>query len=946
MELLLVLLAAYLLITPAAALILALRKKDGPGAHGDDIEDMQERLRLLRLESMHLAARVNRLEHGQADAEAPAQTQHAAAPVAQREPFEAAPLPMPSAESLYAAYARKTHQGAKEDEREGPLFAFPAMGEVNLMKWWLPRIGGALAILALLFFGIYINRGMPPLPRLLEMAGVSLGMIAGGTVLERRQRMFGGIVVMVGVVMCYLTSFAAYAFKPVQVIDDPKMGALLQLGVLGAIVLFGLARRSRDVVLAAFIMVWPMMAFMTYAKLGDLLLVSSAMLCVTGVLLPVAHKRFSIIPWVALPIGAASMILLAVFMNIASTPNAYSALGYLAIISLLIPVAGTIPRWKAPFHEALATAGTALAGIAAYVYFDCFFDDYTGKAFLVVSIACVVGALTQRVWSKGWSSLALIYTVKASALASLWIITDYADYTRWAALLVQATAMGILGRREKKPFLLGTAVATALASVAFFVFSGKLGVTHFGLSWNLMAIYPPMLAASLAWMLKANIQASEDENLIHVGAAIIAFLVPLLSISLQSFSPIISGNAPASMLLLATLPLALSFIPGISSTALRGAAGMYYLMAALWFCKTPQSAATLAAMLGTTAAIIAVVLSGKISIQKTLRTTFRYIAFTVAVCVTAAWTAQQLSLTNWLLGGIALEGIILVTLSRIRGMDELRMFTLLAPLFIIRAAFELNIPSLFAAPLWLLAVAYLRNGKPERRIAESIAATIAGIWLLILTCGADNYMREDGYYLMALALAASGGLMLAIARAKRLNGPGLTGLIVMATTLVLLIDKLARKPSDDASAYAMTAALLIGATIPALYLYQRRAKDWNWQGIEKIIPAALALLNWSAFAMPLVNAGLVPPSWDTPLLALDSCALVVFGIALKARPYPLIGLLTLCVPAYRLFVYDLDEPLQRIGAFGIGGLLIMTLGYLYHRMSTDTNTREEPPKQE
>ena len=75
-------------------------------------------------------------------------------------------------------------------------------------------------------------------------------------------------------------------------------------------------------------------------------------------------------------------------------------------------------------------------------------------------------------------------------------------------------------------------------------------------------------------------------------------------------------------------------------------------------------------------------------------------------------------------------------------------------------------------------------------------------------------------------------------------------------------------------------------------------------------------------------------SYYTPLMALYSLGLVIAGIALKCKPYRLVGIIGLLLPLFRLFVYDIKETLYRIIAFAVLAVLSVLIGFLYHKFQT------------
>src|SRR5690606_15318599 len=98
--------------------------------------------------------------------------------------------------------------------------------EVLLLQWWLPRIGGLLAVLAALFFGAYVNQNANPLIRWLELAGSAVGISVLGLFFERKQQSFGSVLFVTGLVLCYLATVAAYALEPVKILHSPALGAI------------------------------------------------------------------------------------------------------------------------------------------------------------------------------------------------------------------------------------------------------------------------------------------------------------------------------------------------------------------------------------------------------------------------------------------------------------------------------------------------------------------------------------------------------------------------------------------------------------------------------------------------------------------------------------------------------------------------------------------------
>ncbi len=969
MEMLLVLVAAHLLITPIVAIVIAVRagrdsdKSSSERVLEEELAEISLQLRLLRQVNKSLGARISALEEASGAITPPLQWQpddkqaakpstrsaytatHASeeASPAKDLPAEetvsppihtfATPAPEQAAATPPPATPRpQTERIAPEASPQDTLARyFKFLGgkpdELTLMQWFLPRIGGVLALLALLFFGIHVNRDLQPLPRLLEMAALSVGTVILGLHLERKLRRYGGVLVMLGVMMCYLTSFAAYAFPPVRVLHSAQAGVLAQGAVLTAIVIFGMARRSRNVVMAAFIMAWPMLAFMVYGKVGEWVLGTSAMLCIAGCALPALHRRFATIPSLALPFGGIGMILMAAYPDIGSEHDQGTAFAYLGIISLLIPLLSALPRWEVAHKTKLAAIGSALAGAAAYFYFSAFHPSLLGEAFLLVAAGCTIGCAIHLAQDRSWTLPATMYAAKASAFATLWLMCEYSGHVRWAALLVQAVSMGVLARRSVRVSLLIVAAATAVISIGLFLLQlGSIPLPCMSPLWLLITAFPLLLLAGTAWAMGIDVPNFDQEGLRDILACIVGTFIPLLAIQLQWHRPLFEDDPALSMLALALVPALLSLLPGFVRNVFYAAASSYLLIAGLMFCIQPESFSTLALLLAACAGAVAIL---RIRAEALPAKLLMHLAFALAVFCSSAWVAKNFALAELLPLAIGIQGLIYLAISRIRGLDGLRLVSLAAPLFILSSAFDYNLLSLVIPLLWLLALCHVQGGS---KLVDGVSCAIAVAWMLGLAVDSQRYVYETQNALPMLVFIGTALYLLYLGRRRASATHVIAGLLMNALCLVLLMRMM--QYSKAAIELRALPALASGISLPLMYLHLRRLPSKLSAFETAIVDWALPLLTWAALCLPLLDTRLIPTSWYTPLLALVGFSLVIFGILTRSRSFRLVGLTSLTLPCWRLFWIDLTKPIQRIAAFGAGGTLVMLLGYLYHRLST------------
>jgi len=106
--------------------------------------------------------------------------------------------------------------------------------EITLGARWATRMGIGLLVVAVVFFGIYISEFSTPLIRLLEVFGLAAVVTGLGIWLERQAKEFGEAVFAGGLALFYFASFAANAIPAMRVIavEDVATGLLAQFAAV------------------------------------------------------------------------------------------------------------------------------------------------------------------------------------------------------------------------------------------------------------------------------------------------------------------------------------------------------------------------------------------------------------------------------------------------------------------------------------------------------------------------------------------------------------------------------------------------------------------------------------------------------------------------------------------------------------------------------------------
>ncbi len=116
-------------------------------------------------------------------------------------------------------------------------------GEYALGSWWAVRVGGVLAVAAVVFLGIWLNlrSAIPPIVRVLEVALVGAGLFWGGLRLSAKRADLGEVLAASGLAVWQFAAWATYGLDKMRVCESAASAALVQFLVallVGAISLW------------------------------------------------------------------------------------------------------------------------------------------------------------------------------------------------------------------------------------------------------------------------------------------------------------------------------------------------------------------------------------------------------------------------------------------------------------------------------------------------------------------------------------------------------------------------------------------------------------------------------------------------------------------------------------------------------------------------------------
>ena len=158
------------------------------------------------------------------------------------------PPPLPVSRSAPAAVVPSGPDPLAERLRDlGVLPPSELKGEYALGAWWAVRVGGVLAVAAVVFLGIWLNlrSTIPPIVRVIEVALVGAGLFWGGLRLSAKRADLGQVVAASGLGVWQFAAWATYGLDKMRVCDSAASAAVVQFLVAVGVAFVALARRSK-----------------------------------------------------------------------------------------------------------------------------------------------------------------------------------------------------------------------------------------------------------------------------------------------------------------------------------------------------------------------------------------------------------------------------------------------------------------------------------------------------------------------------------------------------------------------------------------------------------------------------------------------------------------------------------------------------------------------------
>jgi|GEM_PF-853755 len=818
--------------------------------------------------------------------------------------------------------------------------------ELLLMQWWMPRIGGLLGLLAIVFFGVYMARGTAPWVKFLEMIGASGGVFGAGLYLSRKYKVLGNVLTATGLAMVYVCSVCGYALPAVRIVHGPIGGALLQLGALVLNFGFGSWKKDRTILLLSLIFGYVSACFAGLEGMREFALVTSLAVFVAGIL---SHRRVGgqalvVVSAVGVHLPVLGILLQAFYKGTQVYPWPVSIYAFMGLSVSALPLC----QWllgcsgKSLLSERdgrlLAAINTTMALGLGYLVVS-FIDDYSKVWFYGVMAPVFLAWSLIWLFSRRENYLFHLFWIKGSVLASLWFVNYFSDDLRWVSLGLQVLVLALSARRKQSWLMELLAGCTWFVSLGFFADGFRSSSPEHLIFWLRLAY---LLVTNFAWiwMLGGNGKFKFLYRLLYAAPAFAMFVLWTVFFGTMHFLGLYDGPRLAVGAMVAG---AFFFIPGIGRTWVIGLAGALFVMSHFVYWGDAGGGWELRVMALTTALAGWALVRADTGMGRWNRLVLPLFH---ALWLFSLWRfLDTFQGRMWYISFVPIMslGLLFIGNRLIKGMADFAGFPLLLWLleFPNRPAaqgsfslFVILLLVLMCLPVfveWVRKRFWLcRDYELGNILLHSIGMLLLaywvphqwnwfariGFWLCLCLLGFGFWYWKDRWVSWALCIfgaLASVVVMLEVYSKAQMGTP-LTGL--------------------PWNWQVMTAGVAISTVLLVLGAVAHQWKHWRFHsGVQTALPWLFALGAYGVYVLTLAYPPMQLHTYYTPTLAVFSVVLILVGIFNRNRAYRFVAMGSFVVPLVRLFAVDIKETLFRIIAFAVLAFLSVGVAYLYNKFA-------------
>lgn len=346
--------------------------------------------------------------------------------------------------------------------------------EIHVGTWWATRVGVLLAVLSVVFFGIWVSQWTTPLMKFLELLAASFGVCLVGLWFERKFEQFGRVIFAGGLALLFFTMFAGYGIPNVKVIHDATFATTLQFGAVILMVVAALWKESRLIATMAVFLGYVTCLFSFWVGMTDAPLVAALVLGI-GASFFYLVKRWPQPIQASVPLTYLLYAFFSVFfwMQEGKAPGFARTLGYLLAYLVLFWGADYVALLRNTLmgereRRLVQLCNTTGALLLGYLVTSRLYPDRLSTFYFVFGVFMLAGSVMYYLARRS-DLVTQTYFVKGATLFTLGVMTEFGARTRWVTLAIQSFLLLLSARRTRLKVVEIAMALVWVASFAFFV---------------------------------------------------------------------------------------------------------------------------------------------------------------------------------------------------------------------------------------------------------------------------------------------------------------------------------------------------------------------------------------------------------------------------------------------------------------------------------------------
>ena len=825
--------------------------------------------------------------------------------------------------------------------------------ESQLGVWWATRIGVAMAVIGAVFFGVYINMDASPLYRFLQLFLGTLTAIGLSLALEKKVPKIAPALLAGACAVLYFAAFGSYAVPAIRVFTQPLPSAVFQGIVVAFIVALSLWKNRLLMVNMAVFLGYLSSWFSLSHSMDSFSL--TAALGWTAVAFWIRERR----GWSAPGFWAMGGNLLLFFVSLGywsqgglAAPAVLEGWGFWGIVfalTLFAEIRLSDERRAATLHAGRLLMWGASAGALGlgYVFTRNLYPQYLAQFFFGFGLLLLIGSyLAQK--REIDSGITLPLFLKGTLWLALGWMEIFDGEARWLALLGQTAIVAFMWPRRFSSWIEAAWTFFWLLSLGCFLQS------HFSNAapnptWISSVLYGVGSFALFIWKEKTLKQSGLIELkrrlVLHGFIGCLLALMTVVAVVEQCDHHrmgygFLLGFASVALI---SWRMKVAAYSAIISSSLIGA------MAYLWIWEERGTAGELLELFPQAMLWVLMTLGSVALIWRRAKVN-KWILFaerTLHCLWMLAWTIAFWRAFGHLTAYFSLLflGLALIPLARRYPFHTLRQmlgipWVLLWIIWVeTTGSVEpwtdwMNLAAVWVAWIWVRPWRFAEvdplNKDTPMWIRPGTLASLVGWWSFSVV----HEQLDVPYQFLGLALAGVGFTLFWI---KSRNVPGLVWSFILILTAVLEWHVMAgsRLGKTGVELDHKTLWLILGVGLGVLCCALSKA---HTLGTLKLSRNGKRWLQWTwcLIGLGMVYRVLGAPGFElkqqlTLYWGVAAMALFGFGLISRNQPARLTALWGLGICILRLFIFDIQETLHRIFAFGALGVVLLAIGFLYNR---------------